>query len=155
MSSYFHSSEAAASVWIPAWKTLQPHPQTHSVFTHRAGSISAQDDAKHKCRSSVIQNRISSTQSPLPSLKASPLQQGHTQQAGCVPPCPPSWPVPAPLTLLLRSCAQMEAYMNVWTQRSPAALLYWCSHSRDKLTAGGQRTEQLLSTVSLFCNITI
>lgn len=32
--------------------------------------------------------------------------------------------VSAPLTLLLRSCAQMEAYMNVWTQRSPAALLY-------------------------------
>lgn len=78
ISSYLHSSEAAAPVWIPAWKTLQPHPQTHSVFTHRAGSISAQDDAKHKCRSFVIQNRISSTQSPLPSLTASPLQQGHT-----------------------------------------------------------------------------
>lgn len=78
ISSYLHSSEAAAPVWIPAWKTLQPHPQTHSVFTHRAGSISAQDDAKHKCRSFVIQNRISSTQSPLSSLTASPLQQGHT-----------------------------------------------------------------------------
>lgn len=123
ISSYLHSSEAAAPVWIPAWKTLQPHPQTHSVFTHRAGgSICAQDDAKDKCRSSAIRNRISSTQSPLQPLRSS-RDTRHNRLAVCRH-VRPADRVSAPLTLLLRSCAQMEAYMNVWTQRSPAALLY-------------------------------
>lgn len=79
-------------------------PTKTRSFTRRAGGITVHDPGWFQ---TFYQNNLQ-----FKSCRTTP-----TVQQGCEPPCPPCWPVPAPLTLLLRAAARRWRLIGMYGDR--------------------------------------